>query len=231
MKHITVSLILVLALLNAQVLTQSSNSGRATTTSVSAEVQPAENSDASFGFTENTYCDPNNRPEVCTQQYDPVCAYLQGCPGGICTRTFGNACTACGNPTVLSHIPGSCEDQRSLCDPNNRPRICTLQYTPICAIASDCTGNNCYQNAGNECSACGVEGADYYLRGNCPQNSIEPTGTCDPSNRPEICTQQYDPVCGLRSNCIGESCRRTFGNACTACSNETIISYVSGECN
>lgn len=57
------------------------------------------------------------RPEVCTKQYDPVCA--QRDTGVRCVTTpcpsaepvsYGNACEACADPKVLGHRPGACED-------------------------------------------------------------------------------------------------------------------------
>jgi hypothetical protein len=51
------------------------------------------------------------------------------------------------------------------------------------------------------------------------------SGACtDP--RPEVCTQQYDPVCVERS----DSSRRTFGNACTACADSATVRYETGPC-
>jgi hypothetical protein len=44
--------------------------------------------------------------------------------------------------------------------------------------------------------------------------------------RPEMCTQQYDPVCGQLSG--GDS--KTYSNWCTACSDKAVESYVPGEC-
>ena len=44
--------------------------------------------------------------------------------------------------------------------------------------------------------------------------------------RPEMCTQQYDPVCGQLSG--GDS--QTYSNWCSACSDKTVESYVPGEC-
>ena len=44
--------------------------------------------------------------------------------------------------------------------------------------------------------------------------------------RPEMCTQQYDPVCGQFSQ--GGS--KTYSNWCSACSDKAVESYVPGEC-
>jgi hypothetical protein len=43
------------------------------------------------------------RPEMCTQQYDPVCGYLSGG-----SRTYSNWCTACSDKEVESYVPGRC---------------------------------------------------------------------------------------------------------------------------
>ncbi len=44
------------------------------------------------------------RPEMCTQQYDPVCGHFSG--GG--SKTYSNWCTACSDKAVESYVPGSC---------------------------------------------------------------------------------------------------------------------------
>jgi len=44
--------------------------------------------------------------------------------------------------------------------------------------------------------------------------------------RPEICTQDYNPVCGKLTH--GE--KRTYPNACAACSESEVIGHRPGEC-
>jgi len=45
------------------------------------------------------------RPEVCTMEYNPVCASLASAE----QRSYSNACSACGDPQVEAHRPGACE--------------------------------------------------------------------------------------------------------------------------
>jgi len=44
--------------------------------------------------------------------------------------------------------------------------------------------------------------------------------------RPQICTMEYVPVCGVRDG--GE--KESFPSGCGACSNNEIVGYLSGEC-
>ena len=48
---------------------------------------------------------PEPRPQVCTQEYRPVCATLQD--GGF--KTYSNGCTACTDPAVTAYREGACE--------------------------------------------------------------------------------------------------------------------------
>lgn len=60
--------------------------------------------------------------------------------------------------------------------------------------------------------------------------------TC-PDNRPEICTMEYNPVCGLIDNgvrCVTEPCANydavTFSNGCSACSEQNTLGHYQGTC-
>jgi hypothetical protein len=45
--------------------------------------------------------------------------------------------------------------------------------------------------------------------------------------RPEICTMNYQPVCGLDSS----NSAKTYSNACGACSDKNVVTYMEGECS
>lgn len=50
-------------------------------------------------------------------------------------------------------------------------------------------------------------------------------GACaDP--RPKMCTREYRPACGLRR----DGSRKTYGNACTACTDSEVVSQAAGAC-
>ncbi len=55
--------------------------------------------------------------------------------------------------------------------------------------------------------------------------------------RPQMCTMDYRPVCGLRDTgirCVTTPCPstewKTYSNGCAACSDAQVFGYVSGEC-
>lgn len=47
---------------------------------------------------------PDQRPQMCTMQYDPVCAWHED--GRSVTK--GSACSACGDHSVEGYLPGEC---------------------------------------------------------------------------------------------------------------------------
>lgn len=52
-----------------------------------------------------------------------------------------------------------------------------------------------------------------------------------PEQRPQMCTQQYDPACGyFDPQEERESVNHTYGNSCTACTHEEVIGFIPGEC-
>lgn len=54
----------------------------------------------------------------------------------------------------------------------------------------------------------------------------DPLMTLCEDPRPEMCTMQYDPVCGQ----LDDVTYKTYSNACSACSDRKVIRYRPGEC-
>jgi len=44
--------------------------------------------------------------------------------------------------------------------------------------------------------------------------------------RPQLCTMQYDPVCGLTA----DNQYKTYSNACSACSDASVSAHTPGAC-
>lgn len=56
------------------------------------------------------------------------------------------------------------------------------------------------------------------------QSTIE--GKCS-NPRPEMCTMEYNPVCGTDAKGLS----RSYGNACSACGNAQVQTFTRGECH
>ncbi|MEM1141179.1 MAG: hypothetical protein AAF671_07695 [Pseudomonadota bacterium] len=50
------------------------------------------------------------RPQVCTMQYAPVCATHSDQH----QETHSSACNACADDSVISYLPGTCEEEKAL---------------------------------------------------------------------------------------------------------------------
>lgn len=96
------------------------------------------------------------------------------------------------------------------------PVPCTLEYDPVCGLSND--GSS--RSYANDCAACSDSKVNGYWAGECQ------TIVCtDP--RPKACSRDYVPVCGLLEN----GNLRTMANACEACANDRVVSYLmGGEC-
>ena len=63
----------------------------------------------------------------------------------------------------------------------------------------------------------------------CSATKVDKDITICTEPRPEVCTMDYTPVCGLR-NVAGKEERKTYSNACSACSDPTVIGYKKDTC-
>lgn len=63
-------------------------------------------------------------------------------------------------------------------------------------------------------------------RGELAPESLPVAGGPCADPRPQMCTRDYRPACGLRR----DGTRRTYGNACTACSDADVVTQAAGAC-
>jgi hypothetical protein len=67
-----------------------------------------------------------------------------------------------------------------------------------------------------------------FLLGACSTNTKQPVAeTMCKEPRPEICTMQYDPVCGVHS----DNTTKTYASDCTACSHKEVVGYNADVCH
>jgi tetratricopeptide (TPR) repeat protein len=63
-------------------------------------------------------------------------------------------------------------------------------------------------------------------RGELAPESLPVAGGACADPRPQTCTRDYRPACGVHR----DGSRKTYGNACTACSNPDVVSQAAGAC-
>lgn len=142
------------------------------------------------------------------------CEDNDGCdPGELCRKRTGEC------------------DKRGKCEP--RPDACTAIFEPVCGCDGSTYGNECEAwRAGVSVASegeCTNGGATCQTNADCTATEYcaRPEGQCDGDggacqDRPEVCTQVFDPVCG----CDGQ----TYGNACEAAAAGVNVAS-QGECS
>lgn len=74
---------------------------------MAAGCQSMEESQHQAAVPEGLILCPEIRPQVCTREYRPVCAWL---PETRQWKTYATGCVACSDKHVLGYKEGACED-------------------------------------------------------------------------------------------------------------------------
>ena len=84
------------------------------------------------------------------------------------------------------------------------------------------------------CSRAQPESHEVIVASNPAQTAV---ATACSNPRPELCTQEYAPVCATKDNgirCIKAPCpstdKATYSNGCAACADKDVYSYQLGAC-
>jgi putative hemolysin len=154
-------------------------------------------------------CTEEQKQQIaCTLEYNPVCG-----DDGV---TYGNACGACASKKIDSWTQGECPDKTYVKRDLEQCKVIRYMCIKGKMPFSDDFG-------------CGCK----------PEETTPPDGKlkatdCLPEERNVSCTKEYAPVCGwndpAKIQCVVYPCAANYGNKCSACANENVISWTEGKC-
>lgn len=162
--------------------------------------------------------------------YEPVCGFRKGCTHGDCTTTFDNVCQACKNSKYPWYQTGVCADDRNSCTDKKAVQKAS-KTAAVCAFFDTADGGvDQHTTVDNAKDACTDSAVKFYTTEECPGLSRGNSTYCLPHSRPDICTLEYNPVCGFYLDKSGALQHKVMPSPCSACADSSIIYHQPGPC-
>lgn len=198
-------------------------------------------------------CEGKRNNQNCSKTTGEVCGWFNEnikCFAYPCAITKNDECDACSDNSISGYTLSNCENQllyhtgvnnstsvsstKYMCKTSDRgnDKMCTEEWMPVCGYTSEfCYDDKCKKEYGNNCNACRNNNVLFAITGNCPKDEPIKRHFCSAAEKNStICTMEYSPVCGYKTeSCTGNNCRTIYGNGCSACSTPGVTFYDMGD--
>jgi len=172
------------------------------------------------------------RPDICTEEYNPVCATYPCYGDEYCTKTYSNGCFACGDKKVIAYRPGDCSSPGGphQNNPGNKndfvdEPICKFFLADDYGVRFETLENNAHvEHMPMYC----------YIPGKCKNKD---DNVCTAADRKKSCSSKSEPVCAYNyftnngKKYPAEITSKTMKNSCLACKDTSIDFWVKGACD
>ena len=167
--------------------------------------------------------------QVCTTEYNPVCAAFPCPPYMYCVANYNNPCLACSNNDVIGYRPGTCDTPGGPHQtfPRNENKY---ENAPICSFYEISDYGAGAQDMKDNADVKHIPML-FYIKGQCKDKDKT---VCKADDRNKVCAEIYQPVCAYTFNTKkrypAQITRQTKGNSCEACNDPSVDFYVNGAC-
>lgn len=174
--------------------------------------------------------------------------FTGGC-GVVGTECSGLSALLCGQGLYCKYEDSSCGDDDAAGVCTERPEVCAEIFAPVCGCDGETYGNACEAAAagtsvrsegpcpgdGDEQICGGLQGfacddGEFckFPEGTC--GAADETGVCD--DTPDVCTEEFAPVCGCDDQTYGNQCEADRAGVSTlhqgVCDDEIVVRTCGG---